>query len=83
MSLRPRRGAATTPVRAVTRRKPARKQFPAYLPRERVVVPGARALQLLRLEPARRVRRGRDHLLFLAGGELLDTARTDVKFATY
>ena len=32
--------AATTPVRAFTRRKPARKPFPAHLPRERVVVPG-------------------------------------------
>jgi transposase len=34
------RAAATTPVRAFTRRKPARKPFPAHLPRERVVVPG-------------------------------------------
>lgn len=32
--------AATTPVRAFARRKPARKPFPADLPRERVVVPG-------------------------------------------
>jgi transposase len=32
--------AATTPVRAFTRRKPARKPFPAHLPRERVIVPG-------------------------------------------
>ena len=32
--------AATTSVRAFTRRKPARKPFPAHLPRERVVVPG-------------------------------------------
>jgi transposase len=34
------KAAATTPVRAFTRRKPARKPFPAHLPRERVVVPG-------------------------------------------
>ena len=34
------RAAATTPIRAFTRRKPARKPFPADLPRERVVVPG-------------------------------------------
>ena len=30
----------TTPVRAFTRRKPARQPFPAHLPRERVIVPG-------------------------------------------
>jgi transposase len=34
------KAAAATPVRAFTRRKPARKPFPADLPRERVVVPG-------------------------------------------
>jgi transposase len=34
------KAAATTPVRAFARRKPARKPFPADLPRERVVVPG-------------------------------------------
>jgi transposase len=34
------KAAATTPVRAFTRSKPARKPFPAHLPRERVVVPG-------------------------------------------
>jgi transposase len=34
------KAAATTPVRAFSRRKPARKPFPAHLPRERVVVPG-------------------------------------------
>jgi transposase len=33
------KAAATTPVRAFSRRKPARKPFPAHLPRERVVVP--------------------------------------------
>jgi len=33
----------TTPVRAFTRRKPARKPFPAHLPRERVIVPGPTA----------------------------------------
>jgi transposase len=33
------KAAATMPVRAFTRRKPARKPFPAHLPRERVVVP--------------------------------------------
>ena len=32
-----------TPVRAFTRRKPARKPFPAHLPRERVIVPGPTA----------------------------------------
>jgi transposase len=32
--------AATTQVRAFTRRKPARQPFPAHLPRERIVVPG-------------------------------------------
>ena len=31
----------TTQVKGFTRRKPARKPFPAHLPRERVVVPGA------------------------------------------
>jgi transposase len=34
------KAAATTPVRAFTGRKPARKPFPAHLPRERAVVPG-------------------------------------------
>jgi transposase len=34
------KAAATTPVRAFIRRKPARKPFPAHLPRERVIVPG-------------------------------------------
>jgi transposase len=34
------KAAATTPVRAFTRRRPARKPFPAHLPRERVIVPG-------------------------------------------
>jgi transposase len=34
------KAAATAPVRAFIRRKPARKPFPAHLPRERVVVPG-------------------------------------------
>jgi transposase len=33
----------TTPVRAFARRKPARKPFPAHLPRERVIVPGPTA----------------------------------------
>jgi transposase len=33
----------TTQVRTFTRRRPARKPFPAYLPRERVIVPGPRA----------------------------------------
>jgi transposase len=36
------KAAATTPVRAFTRRKPVRKPFPADVPRERVVVPGRR-----------------------------------------
>jgi transposase len=35
--------AATTQVRAFTRRKPARQPFPAHLPRERVIVPGPTA----------------------------------------
>ena len=34
------KAAATTQVRTFTRRKPARRPFPAHLPRERVVVPG-------------------------------------------
>jgi transposase len=37
------KAAATTPVRAFTRKKPARKPFPAHLPRERVAVPGPTA----------------------------------------
>jgi transposase len=32
--------AATTQVRAFSRRKPARQPFPAHLPRERLIVPG-------------------------------------------
>jgi transposase len=32
--------AATTEVRAFSRRKPARQPFPAHLPRERIIVPG-------------------------------------------
>jgi hypothetical protein len=34
------KAAASTHVRAFTRRKPARKPFPAHLSRERVIVPG-------------------------------------------
>jgi transposase len=34
------KAAATTPVRVFTRSRPARKPFPAHLPRERVIVPG-------------------------------------------
>jgi transposase len=34
------KAAAPTPVRSFSRRKPARKPFPAHLPRERVIVPG-------------------------------------------
>lgn len=37
------KAASTTPVRAFTRRKPARKPFPAHLPRERVVLSGPQA----------------------------------------
>jgi transposase len=37
------KAAATTPVRAFTRSWPARKPFPAHLPRERVVVSGPTA----------------------------------------
>src|SRR6516165_1482904 len=35
--------AATTQVRAFSRRKPARQPFPAHLPRERIIVPGPTA----------------------------------------
>jgi transposase len=37
------KAAATTQVRAFTRRRPARQSFPAHLPRERVIVPGPTA----------------------------------------
>jgi transposase len=37
------KAASATPVHAFTRRKPARKPFPAHLPRERVVLPGPEA----------------------------------------
>jgi transposase len=37
------KAAATTQVRAFSRRKPARQPFPAHLPRERIVVPGPTA----------------------------------------
>jgi transposase len=37
------KATATMLVRAFTRRRPARKPFPAHLPRERVVVPGPTA----------------------------------------
>ncbi|QQN65468.1 transposase [Bradyrhizobium diazoefficiens] len=37
------KAAASTQVRAFTRRKSARKPFPAHLPRERVVLPGPAA----------------------------------------
>jgi transposase len=37
------KAAVTTQVRAFTCRKPARKPFPAHLPRERVIVPGPSA----------------------------------------
>ena len=35
--------AATTQVRAYSRRKPARQPFPAHLPRDRIIVPGPTA----------------------------------------
>jgi transposase len=35
--------AASTQVRAFTRRRPARQLFPAHLPRERVIIPGPTA----------------------------------------
>ena len=35
--------AATTQVRAFSRRKPARQPFPAHLPRDRIIVPGPTA----------------------------------------
>jgi transposase len=35
--------AATAQVHAFTRRRPARKPFPAHLPRERIIVPGSTA----------------------------------------
>ncbi len=38
-----RAAGATPPVRAFARKKPARKPFPAHLPRERVIVPGPSA----------------------------------------
>jgi transposase len=38
-----RAAGATTSVRAFARKKPARKPFPAHLPRERVIVPGPSA----------------------------------------
>ncbi len=34
------KAAATQQVQGFTRRKPARKPFPAHLPRERIVIPG-------------------------------------------
>jgi transposase len=37
------KAAATMAVRGFTRRRPARKPFPAHLPRERIVLPGAEA----------------------------------------
>jgi transposase len=37
------KAAATTQVHAFTRRRPARKPFPAHLPRERIIVPGPTA----------------------------------------
>jgi transposase len=37
------KAAATTQVRAFTRGRPARKPFPAHLPRERLIVPGPTA----------------------------------------
>ena len=51
--------AGTAEVKGFTRRKPARKPFPAHLPRERVVV-AADILRLLRLGEAVEDRRGRD-----------------------
>src|SRR5262249_39835103 len=35
--------AASTQVRAFTRRRPARQPFPTHLPRERIIVPGPTA----------------------------------------
>jgi len=43
------RAEKTTKVTSFERRKPVRKTFPEYLPRERVVGRDARGLQLLRL----------------------------------
>jgi len=37
------KAAATTQVRAFSRRRPARQPFPAHLPRERIIVPGPTA----------------------------------------
>jgi transposase len=37
------KAAASTQVHAFTRRRPARKPFPAHLPRERIIVPGPTA----------------------------------------
>ena len=50
---------ASTPVRAFTRRRPARKPFPEHLPRERVVIEAPADLRLLRLRADREARRGR------------------------
>ena len=51
--------AGTTQVKGFTRRKPARKPFPAHLPRARGGA-GADILRLLRLGEAVEDRRGRD-----------------------
>ncbi len=47
-----RAAAETTEVKGFTRRKPARKPFPAHLPRERVGGACADGLRLLRLGQA-------------------------------
>ena len=52
--------AGTTQVKGFARRKPARKPFPAHLPRERVVVPAPTCLRVLRIGEAVEDRRGRD-----------------------
>ena len=51
--------ARTSTVKSFTRKRPSRKPFPDHLPRERVVIPGARGLRLLRLGQA--VQAGRRH----------------------
>ena len=51
--------AGSTTVHPFTRKKPVRAPFPAHLPRERVVIPGADRLSVLRRQ-ARQTRRD-DH----------------------
>jgi hypothetical protein len=73
--------AAATQVRAFTRRRPARKPFPAHLPRERVIVPGPTARRCLLLlffaaiAPARIRFAGMRSLFFPALSQECNSAR--------